>query len=367
MPSITQLRDQLNLARDTELAKGRWVSLSSPLPDYPLYSALIPRMISKWSHTIAFTISQDEVGKTTDLTNFFVGVGTPISPASHAATKRPSVNLAKARETTTYAEDEPELQGTSEEELADIVVMRKAEQLDLPLLAKQELSLTREPASSTAEQEVFGLPYWFPHDSTATDIELYGGGNPSNHSGGAAGITVAEAPRWAHAVGGFDKISDDDLFDKLQEFHIRVNAYVPEGVPALDSGMPERCILCQSPVFVQWARLQQVANDNPGRDLGMWRDAIWYSGTPVKWWPAFSEPDSSGTPTGYGLIYDLDLTTLKLAFHSGFQFDLEVREPQDQPRVIWLVREGYYQLICVRRNRNLVMYTDNTALISKAS
>jgi len=371
MPSINALRDSINLARASELKKGSWVSLASTLPGFVLWPALIPRKEEKWSKSVDFTLSIDEVGKVTDMTNFFVGVASTIQPASHPSTYRPSVKLAKARETTTYAEDEDELQGTDETKLADIVVMRKAEQLDLPLLTKQEISLMREPAGdppTTAEQEVYGLPYWFRHgtDSSA-DISLYGGLDPANFSGGAAGVTVAQVPRWAHATGGFQKVSQSDLFDKLVRFHTRVNHYVPTGVNALDSATPERCILVQEPVQTVWSRLQHVANDNPGRDLGMWRDAIAFGSTPVKWLPVMSEPESPTTPTGYGLLYDLDLTTLKLVLHSGFKFDLQMREPPHQPDVIWLFREGYYQLICVRRNRNLVMYTDTASLISKAS
>lgn len=371
MPGINALRDSLNLTRATELKKGSWVSLSSTLPDFVLWPALLPRMTHKFAKTIDFSISTDEVGKVTDMSKFFVGVGTPINPTANPTTHRPTVRLAKARETTTYAEDEDELQGTDEEKLASIVVMRKAEQLDLPLLTKQEISLMLEPAGdppTVTEQEVYGLPYWFPHSANSSAaISLYGGGNPANFSTGAAGTTVADVPRWAHAVGGFKKVSQSDLFDKLVEFHTRVNHYVPSGVNALDSATPERCILVQNPVFVTWSRLQHISNDNPGRDLGMWRDAIAFGSTPVKWLPVMSEPESPATPTGYGLLYDLDLTTLKLALHSGFMFDLEITLPPHQPKVIWLTREGYYQLLCIRRNRNLVLYTDTASLISKAS
>ena len=371
MASINALRDSINLTRASELRKGSWVSLSSNLPDYVLWPALLPRVERKWAKTIDFTISSDEVGKVTDLSNFFVGVGSTIQPASHPSTRRPSVKMAKVRETTTYAEDEDDFQGTPEEELANIVVLRKAEQLDLPLMSKLETVLNLEPAGdppTTNEQEVYGLPYWFPHtaDSSAA-LSLYGGTDPSNFSGGAAGVTVSQVPRWAHATAGFQKVSQSDLFDKLFEFHTRVNHYVPTGVNALDSATPERCILCQHPVYVTWSRLQHVANDNPGRDLGMWRDAIAFGSTPVKYLPVLSEPDSSATPSGYGLLYDLDLTTIKLCIHSRYSFDLQVREPAHQPDVIWLFREGYVQLICVRRNRNLVAYTDTASLISQSS
>lgn len=368
MSALSSLRDHVNLTRATELQKGGWASLSSPLPDYPLYSALLPRLVKKSSDTYSFTISTDEVGKTTNLTGFFVGVGSTIQPAQHAATRRATVALAKAREVTTISEDQRELQGSDDTQLADQIALIKAEQLDLPLLAKQEFTMARSPGGSETETEVFGLPYWFPHDAAATDIELYGGDDPTGYAGGAAGVTVAQVPRWAHAVGGFNAVSDADLFDKLQTFLIRVNAYVPEGVKAIDSGAPDRCGLMQHPVAVNWSRVQKLSNDNPGRDLGMWRDAIWYSSIPFKTWHAISEPDSPTCPSGYGLIYLLDLSTLQLVFHStyGGMFNLQTREPQDQPGVIWLFREGYYQLICKRRNRNLVLYTANPDLISLA-
>lgn len=370
MASVSQLRDHLNLTRTTELQKGSWLSLVSPIPEYPFYTTLVPRAEKKTSQTVSFTISSDEVGKTTNLSGFFKGVGSPLQPASHASTRRTSTHLAKSREETTYAEDEEALQGTADEQLNDQILMRKVEQLDFPLMAKTEFCLARSPGGSEVENEIFGLPYWLPHNADATAaLDLAGGTDPVGYAGGAAGVTVAQVPGWAHATAGFANISDSSFFNKIDSYLRRVNAYVPSGTKPIDAAEVQRCGLMQHPVATVWSALQQNANDNPGRDLGQWRDAIWYSSIPFKVWHAISEPASPVCPVGYGLLYLLDLSTWKYFIHStyGGAFSLQMREPQDQPGVIWLFREGYSQLVCVRRNRNLVMYTDTTDLISVAS
>lgn len=359
--NLSALRDITNLTRATELQKGSWVSLASDLSEFPFYSLLLSRENKQTSHRIEWTVTSDE--NPTD-TAEYSSVGKPLQVQVDPTSRRLGVDMCKVRRAISFARDERELQGTDEEELANIVQIRKAEKLDLKLLSFFEHKLAGEPSSGTpTENEVFGVKYWLPADTTATDLELNGGGNPTNFSSGAADLTVATVPRWAHAVCGYTKVSDDDLLDKLHEFRIRVNYYVPEGVSQLDSKTASRCVLCQHPVFLAWSRLQTVSNDNLKSDLGVWRNAINFMSTPVKWWPVISTPGSAETPTGSGLLYDLDLNTFKLFNHSTFNFDLQTMDKADVPGVILMYREGYCQAVCTNREKNLTAYTTTSDLI----
>lgn len=358
---IKKLQDIINLTRATEIQKGSWVSLASDLADYPLHSALIPRTVKRSSFRYEWTVMDDQAP---DDAAEYSSVNKPLQTAVVPQSRRLGIDLAKIRRAISFARDERELQGTEEEELVDLVLARKAEKLDLKLLSFMEHKLAGKPSSgATSEQELYGLQYWFPSKSSATAVEMNGGGNPADFATGAADLPVATVPRWAHAVAGFTKVSDDDLFDKLHEFRIRVNYYTPDGVVSLDAGMPNRCILVQHPTFLEWARVQTAANDDLRSDVGIWRNAISFMGTPVKWLPVISTPGSPETPTDHGLLYDLDLNTIRLMIHSAFNFDLETADKADVPGVVQVWREGYAQLACVNREKNLVARTSNTDLI----
>ena len=359
---IGQIQDIINLTRATELQKGSWVSLSADLADYPLQSVLIPRVTKKSSYRYEWTVSTAN-GPTTNGAEYS-SVNKPVQASVVSQSKRLGIDLCKIRAHTAFARDERDLQGGSEEELVDIVMLRESEKLNLPLASFLEHKLAGKPSSgSPSEQELYGLQYWFRADTTATDLELNGGADPENYPSGAADLTVAAVPRWAHAVAGYNKVSDDDLFDKLHEFRIRCNYYTPEGVNALNGGTPNRAILVQHPTFLEWARIQTAANDDLRSDVGMWRNALNSMGTPVKWLPVISTPGSPETPTTYGLAYDLDLNTVKLLMHSDWNFDKEVMDKADTPGTIVVFREGYCQLACTDREKNLVLTTSNPDLI----
>lgn len=361
--NIQAIGDVLRQTRATELQKGSWVSLSADLPDFPFYSTLISKNTRKSSFKFEWTATFG-VPNDTHYTN----VNDPLSVSVPEISKRLGVYLSKVRKAIGYARDEQELQGDSDTELVDVVLQRKAEQLDQPLLSFMEHQLASDGGTSASTpQRILGLKYWLPAKTTATALELNGGADPVGFTSGAADLTVAALPRWAHAVAGFSDVSDTDLLDKLNEFLIRANYFVPEGAKQLDSGTARRIVLCQHPVFLKWARLQTVANDDLKSDLGMWRGSINFMSMPVKWWPAISEPTSPETPVGSGLLYCLDLNTIELITHSAFNFDLEVAHDPNVPGAVKVYREGYTQLIVKNREKNLVCYTTAADLISRAS
>lgn len=361
--NIAAIQDMLNLTRATELKQGSWVSFAADLPDYPLHTSLIPRLVRRSSFEYKWTVTREEGDLMAN--GGYTGINVPLQVSVGPQSKRLSVMLAKVRFATAYSDDEEELQGGSDEELADIVLMRKAEKLDLPLMSFLEHALAGQPSSgSPTYQELYGLKYWFPADTAATDLELLGGADPTNYSGGAAGLTVADCPEWAHAVAGYNTVSDDDLFDKLHEFRLRVNYFVPEGVKSLDSATPKRCIMTQHPTYLDWARVQTAANDNLRNDVGMWRGALNFMSTPVKILPVISEPGSAETPTDHALCYDLDLNTIKFIMHSAKNFDMQTMQKADTPGTVHAYREGYAQMVCINRRKNLVLASTNSNLIA---
>lgn len=351
--NVNKLFDLAQWTRDTEYKKGGYVSLTETLPGYPLFDMLIKREVIRSTPTIRYQLVVDPA-QSFEITQ--VGEPIQVSIPKHADTV--SLQWSKSRTAWAYYADEEAFNGANEDQIIDVVAARKVEH-DAEFRRNLEVRLSNS-RSEASKNDILGLKNWFPRDSAATDLELNGGGDVSAQE--YTGPTVAEVPRWGHAVAGFDTLADDDLFDKISEFYHRVKYYVPDGARTIDSGEPSRCILTNAPVFLAWERVQTSANDDLRNDVGVWRGAINFRSTPVKILHSQSEPDSAATPDGHALVYALDLNTLKLWIHTDFNFNLS--EPIKDPNVpgqVKMWRELYTQLACINREKNLVASTTNSA------
>jgi hypothetical protein len=186
---------------------------------------------------------------------------------------------------------------------------------------------------------------------------MNGGADPVGFTSGAGGLTVAEVPRWAHAVAGWTKLSDDDIFDKMSEFMQRAHYFAPVPTPSVISDVPKRQILCQLPFKLAYEKYCTVGNDNILTDAGRFRDSQTYRSIPVYVWHAISDPASPVRPA-YGLLYLIDWSTFDWIFHSSF--DMKTSDPIPDPNVpgsfrIWT--QTYCQLQCRNRERNATFYS----------
>ena len=345
--NVDKLVDLAAWTRATEYKKGGYVSLTEPLPDYPLYDMLMPREVIRSTPTIRYQMV-DQPANSFEMTQ----VGEPIQVSIPKHSNTVSLLWAKARTAWAYFADEDAFNGAGEDQIVDVVAARKVEH-DAEFRRNLEVKCANS-RNEASKNDFMGLKDWLPRDSSATDLELNGGGDVS--AAEYTGPTVAEVPRWGHAVAGFTAVTDNDLLNKISEFYHRVKYYVPEGARTIDSGSPTRCILCNANVFLTWERLQTVANDDLRNDLGMWRGAINFRSTPVKILHAQSEPDSAATPEDHALVYCLDLNTMKWFVHSDFNFVLS--EPIKDPNVpgqVKMWRELYAQMAFINREKNLVL------------
>jgi len=346
--NVQTLFDLAQWTRASEFKKGGYVPLTEPLADYPLFNMLLSRETIKSTPTIRFQILKDA-----DQSFEVTQVGEPIQVAIPKHAQTASMNWAKVRTSVGWFADEEAFNGVDGDQIVEVVAARKVE-FDAAMRRALEVKFASS-ANEPTKNDIIGLKDWFPAKTTATALELNGG---SDVVYGLSGVTVANTPRWAHAVAGFSQLSDDDLFGKLSEFMHRSKYYVPEGARAIDPGNAKRVIFCNSPVFVQWEKIQTSANDDLRDDVGIWRGAINFRSVPVNILHAQSEPDSAATPSGHALVYMLDLNTIKMFVHSDYNFMLD--EPVKDPNVpgsVKMWRQAYLQLGCVNREKNLVAYT----------
>lgn len=355
--NVQSLADLAAWTRATEYKKGGYVSLTEPLPDYPLFNMLLQRETIKSTPRINFQLLVDPP-------NSFqvVQVADPVSVSIPNHAKTAQLNWCKMRTAWAYYTDEEAFNGAGDDEIIDVVTARKVEH-DAEFRRNLELKLAGE-ASETVKNDIIGLKDWLPVGSTneTDDLTLNGGGDVAY---GLSGITVSDVPRWAHATAGFTKLSDDDLFDKLSRFMHNSKYYVPDGARSIESGEASRCILANTNIFTQWERLQTVSNDNLGSDVGKWRGTINFRSVPVKKNYAQSVAGNGVTPDDHALLYMLDLNTWKFFVHSDFNFVLD--DPvisQDVPGEVKQWRQLYAQLACVNREKNLVCYTEQADFLA---
>lgn len=352
--NVQSLFDLAAWTRATEYKRGGYVSLTENLPDFPLYNMLIKREVIRSTPTIRYQVVVDR-----DNSFEITQVGEPVQVTIPKHARTVAMNWSKSRTVWGYFADEEAFNGAPEDQIIDVVLARKVEN-DAEFRRNLELKFAGA-ASEPTKNDIIGLKDWLPADSTATALELNGGADVAY---GISGITVSDVPRWGHAVAGFSKVSDDDLFDKLSQFMHRSKYYVPEGARTIDSYEPYRCILANYLVFTRWEQLQTVANDDLRNDIGMWRGDINFRSVPVKINHAQSEPDSPETPTDHALLYLLDLNNWRLFVHPDFNFTLS--EPIKDPNIPGAIkqwRELYCQLACTNREKQLVAYTDSPEFI----
>ncbi len=368
---VSRIADMVRATRATELFKGSWLDLVPALRGYPLVKRFFVKRTEKTADRVKWRIAVDSTPSTQlSVEGFHVGAYSQLQVSKGENLKELDMKLAKVRQAMAISKDEISLNGggNTGEQLLDLYNEKLVHELDQPLLTKLELVLggTWSVVSPTI-QETCGLRYWLPADSTATTLEINGGGNPfaangSEITAGAANMPVATAPRTAHGVCGFNKVSDDDLFGKLWEFRVRMNRFVPEGASAINSSGDNRVILCQTPVLKDWMGLQVIANDNPKNDLGKMRESAKFMSADVEALPVIDTIGSPLRPTDHGLLYDLDLDSFDYRVHSDWNFELQEDMKESTPDVKVLYRQAYHQLACKDREKNLVAYTANTAL-----
>lgn len=352
--NVDRLFDLARWTRATEYRMGGYVSLTEPLPDYPLYNTMIQREVLRSTPSIRYQVAVDAPSsfKVTQ-------VGEPVQVAIPKHAKTVTMNWAKFNTCWGYFSDEEAFNGADSDQIIDVVVHRKVEH-DAEMRRSLEVKMA-DNASEPEKNDLVGIKDWLPAKTTATDLELNGGADPVY---GVSGVEVATTPRWGHAVCGFDNIGDDDLFKKFSQFMHRAKYYVPEGANSIVPADADRIILVNYLMFVLWEELQTLANDDLQSDVGKWRGAVNFRSVPVKINHAQSEPDSAATPSDHALAYMLDLNTWKLWIHSDFNFALS--EPIKDPNIPGAIkqwRELYAQLACLKRENNLVAYTTASQFI----
>jgi hypothetical protein len=314
-----------------------------------------------------------------DRINTALEIGSP-SSYEHSYTNHPAQTsvpkqfrrietpLCKIRTKMTYSNDEKELQGASDTKLLDNVQARLVKfQRDYWEGLEHDF-LSAPTSSDQFPDQLRGIPYWITFLSTLTTngFNLNGGDDPDGFSAGAGGVTKAQEPRWAPAVARFDKVSQDDYFDKIDQFLnlVRMQAVVPH--PSIAPEVPSRVIYVQEPVKRVAGRLLTASNESVGMDLGVYKDANVYRSMPVTIWHALSDASSpvQGLGTGEAVSLLIDWNAFMYQVHSAY--NRKRTGPNELPEIpgqYVMFEETWHGLHCVRRDRCLRLQSTNAEYI----
>lgn len=156
----------------------------------------------------------------------------------------------------------------------------------------QEENLWSAPAT-TSDTRPMGIPFWIKKDATTTVGGAFNGGNPTNFTSGAAGISSTTYPRWKNWTFGYTNPTVDDLIAKVKKSMYNTRFVPPVPHPELGFGGADYHIYTTYRVVEPLERLAETRNDNLGADLARYRGAVMIGGVPVTAVPYLEENDTS--------------------------------------------------------------------------
>ncbi len=361
MPAISKIQDIVTNTLPT-YERNKWDSagLAQLYPDYEFVKQFVQgsKRVSDYAYLVDTAL---EIAAPSSYEHSYTNH--PAQTSTHKLSRRIQTPLVKARTSLTFSEDEKELQGASDSKLVDIVQQRMTK-WHRDFIEGIEHDLLSFPSSVDQFPDqlrgVYG--YWVTPNATVTDFDMSGGLDPVGHSGGKGGIPVATEPLFTNAVGKFAQVSPDDYFDKISQFknRVRIMNAVPHATVAPD--VPRQVCYVQEPTKRAIERFLQASNDNLVQDAGVYRDASVYAGIPFTIWHALSDPASPVRPTTpVSMLIDWN----SFSYHVHSAFDQKITGPKELPNVpgqMVMYNETWHGLHCTRPDRNLYLYSDNTAL-----
>lgn len=368
MPAIQTIADIVTATLPTfERGKYDSVGLAQKYPDYEVVKQFVTarKKLQDTSYELQDTL---EIGAPSSYEHSYTNH--PAQTAAHKLLKTIETPLCKVRTSVTFSEDEKALQGASAEKILDVVQTRMNKWRRDYWEGLEHDFLATPTSPDQFPDRLRGLPYWVTNktgQTVADGLDMHGGDDPDGFTAGAGGITKAQEPRWPNGTAVFSKVSQDDLFDLIEQYlnRVRMQALVPH--PSIVPDMPSRLLYTQEPIKRAVSRFLTASNDDVGNDSGAYRDASYFKSIPFVIWHAMSDPASPVRPE-VGTILLVDWNAFKYVTHSGF--DQKITGPTMLPNVpgqMVMYKETWHALHCVRRDRNARFITDTADLQPSAT
>ena len=360
MPSLSALNDFVAQNIGT-FEKGKWdyIGLAQLYPTLEGIAQLVPRKqsASNYEATIMYQTQTDSSGHGAK-------PGDPVQPQNRRKALRRKVKLVKYVDSIGWTMDQDTLQGKSDEHIVKQIQMDLVD-FDLQYWQDLEHMLLKMPANAIPDDDetLFGFPAWVTEDANITSgaFELYGGDDPYA-SGRPGGISVAQQPKYTNPVADFLSISDDDFFDKLEQFLMQRKLMGAVANPRLLPDTPNDVCYVQLKIHNAITRYLTASNEDMGMDTGRYRGNPTHKGIPFVVWHAMSHPDSPVKDTA-ARVRLIDWNSFEYRVQP--EFDRKIEGPLDlplSPSSKYITSEIWHQLACQRPDRNFLMMSDTPAL-----
>jgi hypothetical protein len=189
-----------------------------------------------------------------------------------------------------YDVDEAAFQ-SSREMIVNLLAVREHNALN-DWVVGCEIDMWSQPAS-TSDLRPMGIPFWIKKDATTTPGGAFNGGNPTNFTAGAAGISSTTYPAWRNWTFGYTNPTTDDLVAKIKKSLYHTNFVAPNPSPQLGYGKADYQIYTTYGVVDALERLAETRNDNLGSDVAKYIGMVTVGRVPMKAVPYLTANDST--------------------------------------------------------------------------
>lgn len=323
--------------------RGMWQDIAHTVQDFPVMKRLLNEksITYKAGKAITWTLSEgyNESPRA-------VGLLTPDVLNMARFSTQGTVPWMHMTGNMTYEEHLVQMNSAGPEQIYDDLQKAKYE-----LLGGWAEALETMFWTDTADDGVtpFGLPYYdVKYDNSGTFG--FDGGDPTNFSGGAAGLLAASHPNWKNPVYQYTAVTEDDLISGLEQMFDKSIFKAPA---AYNSNVDEktRRELCTNYAGLQAYRsFLKTMGDGSRRDAGD-VDSVLFRGIPVKWVP-YLDSDTENP------FYMIDWSSIQFAVLKGFflkKGDFQKVEGYHNVRAMF--QDLSLNLICWDRRRNGVAHT----------
>jgi hypothetical protein len=276
MPLLHHDLADFTKATISNFKKLKWTDISLQYPDYESSMLIDDNKVVEWGGDyIKFDVQTRNTGLARN-----TGLYATDQTGAQDVLQQGQVPWTKQTANYSYDIDEPGFQGDDRETIVRILKLKEHSCMN-DIAELDEENLWTAP-TGTSDNRPMGIPFWIQKDATTTPGGAFNGGNPSGFTSGAANINSSTYSRWKNWTFGYTNVTADDLISKIKKSLWSTNFKAPHPHPELGWGKVDFCIYTTYRVQEPMERLAESRNDNLGKDLAKYLNAVTVGGVPVK-------------------------------------------------------------------------------------
>jgi hypothetical protein len=246
--------------------------------------------------------------------------------------------------------------------LFDVVKSREAA-ATLSLAEHCETRFWSKPVDSTTATEikkVFGVFYWLVYNAS----EGFNGGNASGFTSGPGNLSATSNPRWKNYTAQYTTVSKVDLIDKMKRAAAKTRFKSVVDLPDYRSGKGDRYrIYCNLDTRLAFENVGEAQNENLGRDLYRYDNAITFQGNPIREVASWDDSGTTAIASGSDPVLMLDFNYFHPVFLRGdYMRRTGPRFMGNSHDVMAVWKNLTWNLLCTdRRRQTLIAKSDPMA------